>query len=261
MSFILDQLKKSGKQRALAMAMRRSIEKPGAQTTEPLLVQSADRTPDSLKKWHIAAVAALLGIVALYGVVFFLRGTSLMRQPVVPAANDLVQKAAPLSAMPSSVSSVQIPRARAQEEIASGAKAPAAEQKKRGSATDVKPVRAPDRGRDSAGQAGPDRLEDERVKRSPVVRTDAPIGIEPSGSVLTGAVPELKQLPQSVRKSLPEIRITSHLYRKDSRLVSINGRIMSEGFNMDNGLYLEEITSEGVILSYGKHRFLVRAER
>jgi len=30
---------------------------------------------------------------------------------------------------------------------------------------------------------------------------------------------------------------------------------------MDDGLFLEEITSEGVILSYGKHRFLVRPER
>lgn len=261
MSFILDQLKKSGKQRALAMAMRRSIEKPGAETTEPLLMQSADRTPVSLKKWHIAAVAALLGTVVLYGVVSFLGRSLPMQQPVVPAANDLVQKAAPLSAMPSSVPSVQSPHSNVQEEIASSAKSPAAEQKKRAAAKAVKPVTAPDRGRDAAKQAGPDRLADERGKKSLAARTDALIGIEPSGSVLTGAVPELKQLPPAVRKSLPEIRITSHLYRKDSRLVSINGRIMSEGFNMNNGLYLEEITSEGVILSYGKHRFLVRAER
>lgn len=53
-----------------------------------------------------------------------------------------------------------------------------------------------------------------------------PQGVEPFASVL-----EFKQLPLAVRKSLLQIRITSHMYRKDCQLVSINGRIMSEGFD------------------------------
>jgi hypothetical protein len=254
MSFILDQLKKAGKQRALEMAMRRQTEQPGEKTAEPLLVRSSDRTPVSVKKWQIAAVAILLGPVAVYGVVSFLRGTSLMRQPVVPAATGLVQKASPLPAAPLSVPSVQIPRARVQEERASGV-SPAAEQKKTEAAKAVKHVAAPDMGRNAPEQAGPDRSTEERGKRSRVVLMDTPVGFEPSGSVR-----EFKQLPQAVRKSLPEIRITSHLFRKDSRLVSINGRIMSEGFNMEDGLFLEEITPEGVILSFRSHRFSVRAD-
>ncbi len=73
-------------------------------------------------------------------------------------------------------------------------------------------------------------------------------------------VPDFSELPASARKDLPEIKITSHLYKKESRLVSINGRIMSEGYNMDNGLYLEEITPDGVILTYRNYRFHIKAD-
>lgn len=71
---------------------------------------------------------------------------------------------------------------------------------------------------------------------------------------------DFSELPASVRKDLPAIKITSHLYKKESRLVSINGRIMSEGYNMDNGLYLEEITPDGVILTYRNFRFHIKAD-
>ena len=72
--------------------------------------------------------------------------------------------------------------------------------------------------------------------------------------------PYLDELPDTLRRALPPIHITSHLYRGHSRLVSINGRIMSEGVSMDHGLFLEEITPEGVILSYHGRRFRVRAD-
>jgi hypothetical protein len=72
--------------------------------------------------------------------------------------------------------------------------------------------------------------------------------------------PYLHELPATLRNALPPVRITSHLYRGNSRLVNINGRIMSQGVTMDDGLFLEEITQEGVILSFRGHRFRVRAE-
>lgn len=70
---------------------------------------------------------------------------------------------------------------------------------------------------------------------------------------------DFNELPLSVRKNLPEIKITAHLYNKESRLVSINGRILTEGYNMGDGLSLDEITPGGVILTYGKYRFHVKA--
>jgi hypothetical protein len=257
MSFILDQLKKSGRQRALEMAMRKQTETSGPKTDQPLFVRSGDRTPVRIQKWHVTAGAVLLGAVAVYVVAAYFWRPFLMRQPVVPAVKELTQKASQLPAIPpSSGPSVQIPQAHLQTEIVPNAKSPAAAQKQTGAAKAVNHVAALDRGRNFPEQTGPDRSTEVRGKRAPGALIDAPVGVESFGSVL-----EFKQLPQAVRKSLPEIRITSHLYRKDSRLVSINGRIMSEGYNMDDGLFLEEITPEGVILSYGKHRFLVRAER
>jgi general secretion pathway protein B len=76
----------------------------------------------------------------------------------------------------------------------------------------------------------------------------------------TRSAPYLSELPAQMKKALPSIHITSHLYRGNSRLVSINGRIMSQGVSMDDGLFLEEITPEGVILSFRGHRFRVRAD-
>lgn len=73
-------------------------------------------------------------------------------------------------------------------------------------------------------------------------------------------VVDISELPASVKSSLPKIRISSHLYKKDSPLVSINGRIMTEGYNVTDDLYLEEITPEGVILSYRNHRFSINAQ-
>ncbi len=71
---------------------------------------------------------------------------------------------------------------------------------------------------------------------------------------------EFAELPLSVRKKLPQINISSHLYsiERKSRLVSINGRIMQEGYNLPDGLYLDEITRDGVILDYQGYRFHVK---
>ncbi len=259
MSFIFDQLKKSGKQRALVMAIRRQTEKPEEEKAEPLLVPSLDGAPVSVKKRQVAAVAVLLGIVVLYGVVSFFRGPLLMKQPVVPAATSPVLVKDPLPIAPSSVPLVKIPNPPAEQERVSSPKSPEAIQIKTEAAKAVKPVTALDKGRDASEQAGAARSTEKREKKLLAVKTDSPIGLDSLGSVSTDSILEFRQLPLAVRNSLPEIRITSHLYRKDSRLVSINGRIMSEGFNMDNGLYLEEITPEGVILSFRNHRFSVKA--
>jgi general secretion pathway protein B len=74
------------------------------------------------------------------------------------------------------------------------------------------------------------------------------------------SVPHLNELPASLKNALPPIRMTSHLYRGDSRLVSINGRIMSGWVNMGEGLFLEEITPEGVIMSFRGQRFRLKAD-
>ncbi|MBU0680701.1 MAG: general secretion pathway protein GspB [Proteobacteria bacterium] len=68
------------------------------------------------------------------------------------------------------------------------------------------------------------------------------------------------QLPEIIRQQLPEIHIDAHLFYKDkpaSRFASINGKIMREGYVLAPDLKVAEITTDGVIFSYQKYLFYV----
>lgn len=69
----------------------------------------------------------------------------------------------------------------------------------------------------------------------------------------------LKDVPDAVRKALPDFNITALMYSRDpaSRMVRINGRLMREGEHIPQGIRLDEITPEGVILAYQGYRFIV----
>jgi len=70
---------------------------------------------------------------------------------------------------------------------------------------------------------------------------------------------KLSELPPSVRDSLPGFLITAFLYSDSpsGRMARINERIMREGQELEPGIRIEEIVSDGVILSYKKFRFFV----
>jgi general secretion pathway protein B len=68
-----------------------------------------------------------------------------------------------------------------------------------------------------------------------------------------------KELPLPIQQSLPALTISVLLYSDDptSRMVKINGQMIREGQYLTAGLKLEEITPEGVILSYKNYRFRI----
>ncbi len=70
---------------------------------------------------------------------------------------------------------------------------------------------------------------------------------------------QLKELPASVRQNLPDFSISVHIHGVDpeSRMVRINDHMLREGQEFLGGFRLEEITHDGVILSYQKYRFHV----
>ena len=70
----------------------------------------------------------------------------------------------------------------------------------------------------------------------------------------------MRQLPVRIQQALPDIRISVHAYSKrpENRIVSINGKVTKEGQRIDSDLSLEEITQDGVILSYEKYHFKVK---
>lgn len=86
------------------------------------------------------------------------------------------------------------------------------------------------------------------------------IGITQTPTEPPPEIPPLQQheLPAEVRQSLPAIMIAFHQYANqsgDSR-VMINNNVLHAGDSIAPGLKLEQITSEGVILSYQGYRFL-----
>ena len=76
-----------------------------------------------------------------------------------------------------------------------------------------------------------------------------------------GKVMTLNQLPEAVKKSLPEMKIFMHYYspeRKD-RFVQINEHTLREGQSRPDGLQVQQITERAAILSYQGYRFQMKA--
>jgi hypothetical protein len=77
-----------------------------------------------------------------------------------------------------------------------------------------------------------------------------------------GSVPTLEEMPQEFRASVPRLRIDVLVYSESGGdpLVFINGRKYLPGQNVE-GLVLEAIRQEGVVLNHRGERFLLRAQQ
>jgi len=87
----------------------------------------------------------------------------------------------------------------------------------------------------------------------PVAKEQAPVAVADPYA----GIPHQRQLPSSVQRELPELEITVHIYSEtpSARLVRINRRNYREGELVDNQLTLEEITPDGLVMSFGDIRF------
>lgn len=67
----------------------------------------------------------------------------------------------------------------------------------------------------------------------------------------------LAELPLAIQQEIPAMTIPLHAYSSNpvDRLVSINGRMLREGESLAPGLRLEQITPDGLLLSYKGYRF------
>ncbi len=68
------------------------------------------------------------------------------------------------------------------------------------------------------------------------------------------------ELPQGVRDTLPEIKITVLVYAEEpsDRFLLSNGQRLVEKDELDGGLVLDEIRRDGAVFKYRKYRFLVK---
>ena len=69
-------------------------------------------------------------------------------------------------------------------------------------------------------------------------------------------VQQLWELPEAVRRGLPPMTYSFHVYSSDPqrRTIIINNRTLREGQQVSDGVLLEEITPDGVILATGGYR-------
>ncbi|PIW49816.1 MAG: hypothetical protein COW18_04745 [Zetaproteobacteria bacterium CG12_big_fil_rev_8_21_14_0_65_54_13] len=70
-------------------------------------------------------------------------------------------------------------------------------------------------------------------------------------------IPDRSRLSAAQQAALPPIQIEGHIYDKTpaARMVIINNQLLREGQSCGNGLTLEEITPDGVILSHNGTAF------
>jgi len=83
--------------------------------------------------------------------------------------------------------------------------------------------------------------------------------VEPKGGLTKKAL-HIDQLPGAIRQQLPDIHISAHLFYEDkpaSRFASINGKILREGQTLAPDLEVAEISTDGVIFRYQKYLFYV----
>ncbi|MFP2769853.1 general secretion pathway protein GspB [Oceanisphaera sp. KMM 10153] len=73
-------------------------------------------------------------------------------------------------------------------------------------------------------------------------------------------VPDLRELPASIRTKLPALTLSVHIYSKTagSRMASINGQMLREGQQI-GALRLQSITPKGVILNFEGQAFHLKS--
>ncbi len=68
------------------------------------------------------------------------------------------------------------------------------------------------------------------------------------------------QLPVSIQKQIPPLQMSLHAYNRtdaNASMVQMNDRIIREGDAITDNIRLEQITADGVVLSYDGYRFLL----
>jgi general secretion pathway protein B len=99
-----------------------------------------------------------------------------------------------------------------------------------------------------------------RKKASPE-SVDAPVSEPQKEAAVLSQPPKriiaMDELPDSVRKDLPDLAVSLHVYTKDpsTRLARVNNRTVREGDFAAPGLRVEEITPDGVVLRFQGYRF------
>jgi len=94
-------------------------------------------------------------------------------------------------------------------------------------------------------------------KKAPVPELALSTGSGAAGAAPVPSVMTMAELPVAIQQELPPMSVSVHAYsgKPADRLVGINSRLLHEGENVAPGLMLEQITPDGMILSYKGYTF------
>lgn len=218
MSYILDALKKSQRQRELGSVPRL--------TTEQLAL--LHRKGSNVVPWAVAAVAVATAaaLAALYG-------------PLGRPGPEADEKATAEAESSSPAPSMEVPRRTSRETApeARHTEIPATDN------TEVPAVTGRQDAR--AGTAA-----EMQSASASTMTTSVENG-------LMQAIPLLSDLSFDLQRSLPAPALNVHVYAQapKDRFVFLDMRKYKEGERTQEGILIEEITPEGVILRYGQQRF------
>jgi general secretion pathway protein B len=106
-----------------------------------------------------------------------------------------------------------------------------------------------------SAQPVPTAVKTEPAVSSPSVSA-APTAVHDDPPPVPGKIYRSGELPASVRQNIPPINMSIFMYSEDpaSRMVRINGQTYREGQSLGEGLKLEEIRPDGVVVNYRNYR-------
>ena len=254
MSYILDALRKSDEQ-------RRRGATPTLQTPQPPPAPAQPKT-----FWMVALAVLLVGGGVLIGAFGPWQGSPPAKVAALPAAKPPVTPAAPAPSAPPPL--VEAPKP-VPPAASTPAPAPVVEAPKqapvapqaavvpqpqptvaRSAAPAVRAERAPKTTVAAAKSSAPaPRKPDVQDKANEAAR-------KPAAPAQPPAVP-MSDLPIAVQQEMPRLAISAHAYSSvpRERLVGIEDRVLREGDEAAPGLVLEQITPDGMIMTYKGYRF------
>ena len=237
MSYILDALKKSERDRA-------ATEAPGA---SQILAGEAPPHRRNIGLW--IGVIVIVNALALTTLWWQIRSTASVSAAPSVAARPIDRQ----PAQPAPIAAQPQPTLTTQAEPM-----PTAPPK----AAPTKPVAPEPQATDRAGSSPPGEA-DTAAKAPSKPPAPAPEPRQPLSPRVTvaknGPVPLLREFPGRFRRSVPPIHLDVHVYadKPANRFVLVDLKRYHEGDRLQSGVQLEKITEHGMILSYQGTRFRV----
>jgi len=234
MSYILESLKKSEKERR-----EQAVDSPIDQVYDSTLLESPERESHKKKHHFMILLIALLAAV-IVGSVAIIMMMSRSTDPIVEPASIVENNARVSEAENDRIKNTNIDNLYQQ-----------LEREKRQARERIRQVEAANKENLKSVQTDISNNSEERSEKSVDI---GKFSITPVKELKEdqAIIPSFNQLSMLSKDNLPTINYSAHVFAEDNRngFVVINGQKQRVGSKLSNGIYLEKIEQDAIILSY-----------